>query len=373
MAEEELKSASVDASATSEVTAAPAPSDEQTAASESKNEGKREEPPEGMSRNAWKRELKKQKWLSEKDERHRYKKQLQKQKKAQRREERRAQLEQQEQTGGDAELAAATEEKEEEDEKAIIARERKQLDEKRKAKRDDAELAPITIVLDCGFDQLMTEKEQMSLSLQVVRCYSENRRAMRPCSLKVTSFGGSLLERFEGPNKGQYKSWKNITFENGDYKVPEDEEERSRMVYLSSDSDETLTELEDNMTYIIGGIVDKGRHKNLCQNKASAQHLRTAKLPITEFFQISGRHVLTTNHVVEIMLKWLELRDWKLAFEAIIPPRKKPGFESAKQRQKRKRSSGGTDADGATGYQTDDTSTPAAEEAVADSAAVDEK
>lgn len=215
------------------------------AASETK---KRKEPPEGMSRNAWKREQKKQKWLSEKDERHRYKKQLQKQKKAEKREQR---------------LAATntTPEEVEETDASVLAKERQALDEKRKPKRDDAELAPITILIDCGFDHMMTEKEQMSLSLQVTRCYSENRRAMRPCSLKVSSFNGSLLERFEGPNKAQYKSWKNIVFESGEYVVPENEEERSRMIYLSSDSDETLNELEDNMTYIIGGIVDKGRHK----------------------------------------------------------------------------------------------------------------
>ncbi|KAK9323981.1 guanine-1-methyltransferase-domain-containing protein [Lipomyces orientalis] len=273
--------------------------------------------PEGMSRNAWKREQKKQKWLEQKDARNKYKKQKKKQKKVEQ--------EKQLQNGKDDGI-----EKAEVGIGGLGSR-----DTVMRRKNDMLQPAPITILIDCGFDDLMTEKESISLSSQITRCYSENRRAVVPVNLQVSSLNGRLLDRFELALKQQYKYWKGISFSPTEYEVPESDEERNRIIYLSSDSDETLTELDDNKTYIVGGIVDKGRYKSLCLNKANSQKIKTAKLPISEFINISGRKVLTTNHVVEIMLKWIELRDWKRAFELVIPPRKQEGFESARLKRKR--------------------------------------
>lgn len=59
-----------------------------------------------------------------------------------------------------------------------------------------------------------------------------------------------------------------------------------------------------------------------------AQGIRTAKLPIGDYIKMASRFVLTTNQVVEIMLKYLECRDWKVAFMEVIPQRKQPKARS---------------------------------------------
>lgn len=55
---------------------------------------------------------------------------------------------------------------------------------------------------------------------------------------------------------------------------------------------------------------------------------------------MSSRFVLTTNQVVEIMLKYLECRDWKEAFMEVIPQRKQPKL---KPTQEKTQSCGGGD------------------------------
>jgi tRNA (guanine9-N1)-methyltransferase len=94
------------------------------------------------------------------------------------------------------------------------------------------------------------------------------------------------------------------------------------IIYLTSDSPNVLTELKPYSTYIVGGLVDKNRHKGICYKTATAKGFKTAKLPIGEYMEMQSRFVLATNHVVEVMLRWLECGDWGEAFMQVIPKRK---------------------------------------------------
>lgn len=215
---------------------------------------------------------------------------------------------------------------------------RKQLRESKKRERDtssspgpsaakkikhEPEASGVGVVLDCGFDDLMTEGERTSLARQLVRCYSENRRAPLAVDLTVTGFNGHLKDRFENRMHSHHLQWQNITFSDQD-----EIKANGPILYLSSDSDEVLSELAPGTTYVIGGIVDKGRYKDLCKDKAEKLGIPTARLPIGEHIRLSGRRVLATNHVFELMLRWLELKDWKQAFEAVLPSRKVLGEKS---------------------------------------------
>jgi tRNA (guanine9-N1)-methyltransferase len=108
----------------------------------------------------------------------------------------------------------------------------------------------------------------------------------------------------------------------GDAEKPQDALAEGEVIYLSSESDNVLTHLTPGSTYIIGGLVDKNRHKGICHKRAVARGIKTAKLPIGEFLEMKSRQVLVTNHVLEIMLKWMEFGDWGKAFMTVLPERK---------------------------------------------------
>ncbi|MCJ1441189.1 MAG: hypothetical protein MMC23_001675 [Stictis urceolatum] len=204
---------------------------------------------------------------------------------------------------------------------------------------------PITIIVDCGFNELMTGKELISISSQLTRCHSDNSRAPYRVHLAFSTFQGKLKDRFDGVLDGQYKRWKGVTTTGEDFVHVAEEakawmqgpstdkiegpllrtdhgSDSGEIVYLTADSEETLTELKPYSTYIIGGIVDRNRHKGICFKRAVERGIKTAKLPISDYLQLTSHTVLTTNHVNEIMVRWLELGDWAEAFTSVMPKRK---------------------------------------------------
>ncbi|KEQ62619.1 uncharacterized protein M437DRAFT_49786 [Aureobasidium melanogenum CBS 110374] len=209
-------------------------------------------------------------------------------------------------------------------------------------------MLPITLLIDCDFDNLMRDNERISLGGQLTRCYSDNKNAPFRAHLAVCSFNGKLRERFDGVLNKSYQNWKGVRFLDEDFVVASEKAKewmaddkrggklagvfekyapatlhaQAETIYLSADSDYTLTELKPFSTYIIGGLVDKNREKGICAARAAAAGVKTARLPIGDYLAMASRKVLTTNHVHEIMLKWLECGDWGEAFMKVIPKRK---------------------------------------------------
>ncbi|KAK8020158.1 hypothetical protein PG990_005296 [Apiospora arundinis] len=224
---------------------------------------------------------------------------------------------------------------------------------------------PVSIILDCQYESYMEKNEMVSLANQVTRCYSDNRTAEYPVHLAVSSYGGALKERHETVLHNQQLKWRDIQFVEDDFMAaahraketmagpeggklvdvlkggegkdfisweeptqprkkgaPEPEPEADDVDKSIVRLPYTLDRIEPNTTYVVGGIIDRNRHKGLCYKVARDHKVRTAKLPIGEFMVLLDRHVLATNHVVEIMVRWLETGDWGEAFTKVIPTRK---------------------------------------------------
>lgn len=187
------------------------------------------------------------------------------------------------------------------------------------------------LVIDCGFEDLMNDKELSSFGQQLMYLYSANRHAQRPFSELIFSGGGEpsclsylsedqheavpikaqtesaganihesrVGQAMNGKLRGVWKRWKGVTiYEHGGLErllrgdaMPQQNADNDKqaagridlkdVVYLTADTDDVLTCLEAGTTYVIGGIVDKNRYKALCKTKAEHLRVRTAKLPLT--------------------------------------------------------------------------------------------
>lgn len=250
----------------------------------------------------------------------------------------------------------------------------------------EATLVPVALIVDCDFEAYMNDKEQVSLASQATRSYSDNRNARYKSHLWMAGWTGKIRDRFHNVLGDQHRHWKGVGFVEGDFLACADEARRRMteqpgemiaslqparqadeaegqqqnahkdeagsggsswirdapgnepfpladpepeldpayrdVVYLTSESPYTLQRLEAHTSYVIGGLVDKNREKGMCYRRARQRGIRTARLPIGQFMVMQSRQVLATNHVVEIMLRWLECEDWGQAFMAVIPKRK---------------------------------------------------
>lgn len=176
----------------------------------------------------------------------------------------------------------------------------------------------IRICIDCRYDLMMSDKDISSLQKQIAFCYSANRRAPAPCQFYITNIDGQLEKRLE---TNSAKNW-DIYLKNEPLEAVFPHED---ILYLTSESENVLSStepLDERTVYVIGGIVDHNSRKGLCHQLAVQKNWRHARLPIDEFIKMNTRRVLACNHVMEILLNYIQLGDWRKAFEQNIPKRK---------------------------------------------------
>jgi len=181
-----------------------------------------------------------------------------------------------------------------------------------------------TICIDCSFEGQMLDRERKSLASQIRFCYSSNKQAKHPVEAKVTSLSGETLACLQ--NVSGYELWSTRGFETTEkdlFEVYDPNDNKSQLVYLTSDSEHTLETLEDGKVYIIGGIVDRNRLKCAALDRANTLGIPTAKLPITDHVNFTAPKVLTVNHVFDLLLRVREYgNDWKKALLSVLPERR---------------------------------------------------
>ena|SRR5579859_3052594 len=99
------------------------------------------------------------------------------------------------------------------------------------------------------------------MSSQLTRCHAENRKSLRTVDIYMTSLDQRLAQRMETSMKGVHQRWKGVKASAEPYETVLSDVTNKNLVYLTADSENVIQTLEKDKVYIIGGIVDKNRHK----------------------------------------------------------------------------------------------------------------
>lgn len=209
--------------------------------------------------------------------------------------------------------------------------ERERQERNRQIRRDEREAGDarfvaacargITIAIDCDFEHLMRDRELASMGQQIMYCYGANRRAPAPATLHLVVPRDGPTHRHLVKLSG-FDKWLGSFL---DHRALSDLVISKKFVYLTSDAPTELAVLDPDVVYVIGGIVDRNRHKGTTFAKAAALGIDTARLPIGHDRPIAlGRSspVLAINHVVDILLHvQANNNDWSTA-TLVLPARK---------------------------------------------------
>jgi tRNA (guanine9-N1)-methyltransferase len=211
-----------------------------------------------------------------------------------------------------------------------------------------------SVIIDCRWEDKHKERPLRSLKQQIAFCYGSSRKSPNPVHIYVTSVGPLLRASLEKTSKNNWLAfhptekdyteidqfvYPPVCMENDSSgckamttTMVENEGcvnslsglgmRKKKLVYLTSDATETIDTLHEDCAYIIGGIVDRNSLKGISYETACKQGIRTVKLPLKENYTMTATHVLTVNHVFDILLNYHRLKDWKEAIELVLPPRK---------------------------------------------------
>ena len=176
------------------------------------------------------------------------------------------------------------------------------------------------IIMDMRWDDCMNDHLQKKVVSQISMAYSFDKVAEKSLPIVLTSVNQRWQELLHRVNA---YSWNKqlVRFEQ---KPLTEVIPKEKIVYLTADTDNVCTSLEKDKYYVIGCILDHNSKKGVTREFALEHGIRMERLPIAENIVMDGRHVLTINHVAEILIRVANGKDWATAMVETIPQRKNP-------------------------------------------------
>ncbi|OAF66474.1 Mitochondrial RNase P protein 1 [Intoshia linei] len=152
---------------------------------------------------------------------------------------------------------------------------------------------PKEIVIDCGYENVMNEKEISNLAEQIIICYAANKKNLEPlriilCRLSQEGYlyfclckyiPVEIIETlftFEICDK-PVKNWIVDFNKRNEFIQPK------KLIYLSPDARDILREISRDEIYVIGGLIDKLNPNKHSLAYCSENNIQIKKLPLDNY------------------------------------------------------------------------------------------
>ncbi|XP_015593225.1 mitochondrial ribonuclease P protein 1 homolog [Cephus cinctus] len=178
------------------------------------------------------------------------------------------------------------------------------------------------VVIDCSYEDYMTNHELTSCAKQLKDAFALNRTHDQPFNVYFTNFdmSGKLATKLKTLMPTIFSPEYPLNITSKSYLELFDKKD---LVYLTPHCHNDMDDYDPSAIYIIGALVDKTTHDPLSLAKSKKEGLRMAKLPLDKYLQFgsgSGKN-LPVNHVFNILLDIQHTGDWKVALRHV--PRRK--------------------------------------------------
>lgn len=100
------------------------------------------------------------------------------------------------------------------------------------------------------------------MTQQLVRCHHSNKYVTNPIKIHLNFPEHSLVRERLKIAFPPYQSYQDFRIQDDvGFEQLVESEGKENVVYLSSEASDNLNELQEGILYVIGGLVDKNRHK----------------------------------------------------------------------------------------------------------------
>ena len=209
---------------------------------------------------------------------------------------------------------------------------------------------PLRVAIDTSYDQ-DSQRAIRSVAKQLAECIGVKRRAMKvtgsnpgesgemeisPVDVDLTfaSWKGTVaahaLDHFNAERWSEVsKDPRDVQdiFMNGECDGSSSDADTdamppSKVVYLSPDAEEALTDVESNTVYVIGGIVDlAARGIAWSLPRANAVGATARRLPIREHLPNVTNQILNIDTAMKVLCEKYSGKEWVDALESALPKR----------------------------------------------------